>query len=138
VEPNTHPEWVWQFICQGLRKFSQTADHGTGRQQGASAPFRRALAYSKEGHHAIARELIGNTASVFNRAANRLKVTVQEEDDIVGQFWLSQPSETAQVSEQHGNLLLLPGMVPRCGKASTRWALAGKSGITATLCVGRN
>ena len=120
MEPNAHSERVWKFICQGLRKFSQTADHGTGRQQGASAPFRRALAHPKEGHHAITRELIGNAASVFNCAANRLKVTVQEEDDVVGQFWLSQPRETAQVSEQYGNLLLLPGMVPRRSKASTR------------------
>src|SRR5713101_3970235 len=99
VEPNAHSERVWKFIYQSLREFSQTADHGTGRQQGASAPFRRALAYPKEGHDAIARELIGNAASIFYRAADRLKVAVQEEDHIVGQFWLSQPSETAQVSE---------------------------------------
>ena len=120
VEPNAHFEWVWKFSCEGLREFSQTADHGTGRQQGTSAPFRRALAHPKEGHHAIARKLIGNAASVFNRAANRFKVAVQEEDDIVGQFWFGQPSETAQISEQHGNLLLLSSMMPRHGKASTR------------------
>jgi hypothetical protein len=99
VEPDAHTQWVWKFICQGLREFSQTADHGTGRQQGASAAFGRTLAYPKESHDTIARKLIGNTASVFNGTANRLKVAIQEEDDIVGQFRLSQPSETAQVSE---------------------------------------
>ena len=70
-----------------------------------------ALAHSKEDHNAIARELIGHAASVLNRAANRLKVAVQEENDIVRQCWLGQPSETVQVNEQHDNLLLLPGDV---------------------------
>jgi len=96
VEPNAHSERLWQFIRQELREFSQTADHGTGRQQGTSAPFRRALAHPKEGHDAIARELVGNTASVFNRAANRLKVAIQKKEDILGQFCHRQSNETAQ------------------------------------------
>src|SRR5262245_49312151 len=89
MESNAHPERVWQLIRQGLREFSQTADHGTGCEQGASASFSRALAYPKESHHAIPRELIGNAASVFNGAANRLKVAVQEKDHVIGQFGLS-------------------------------------------------
>src|SRR5712691_4584000 len=79
-----------------------------------------ALADPKEGHHAIARALIDYAARARDGAAHRLKVAVQEEDHVVGEFRLREPGEPAQVGEQHRNVLLLSCMMPRHRKASTR------------------
>jgi hypothetical protein len=74
----------------------------------------------EEGHHPIARELIDHAARARDGAAHRLTVAVQEEDYVIGEFWLSEPGEPAQVGEQHRNVLLLSCMMPRRRNASTR------------------
>ena len=79
--------------------------------------------HAKQGHHPVTRELIGNPARLLDGAADNIKVAIQEEHHIVGQFILSQAGKAAQVGEQDGGLLLLPSEIAGLGKAITRLRL---------------
>jgi len=83
--------------------------HAGGRAQGLPCALLGAGVYAEQGHHAIARELVGDATGLFDRFADHLEIAVQQEHHVVGQAPLGERGEAAQVGKQHTQLALLAG-----------------------------
>jgi len=107
VNADPDPQGRLELVAQRLAQLAHALDHGRGRHERLAATRGGALVHAEQRHHAVARELVDDPARLGDRAAHGLEVTIEEEDDVIGQPVLGQPREAAEVGEEHGDLPLL-------------------------------
>jgi hypothetical protein len=103
------PDRLLQFVGQGAVHLGHVPIDQPCRLQCLTAGSLGIGFGAENRHHAVADELIGGAACRHDRAADRLKKSVEDEDDIVGQAAFDQLGRGADIDKQDRDKAFRPG-----------------------------
>src|SRR5436309_1294158 len=83
VDADADPHRRRQLGCQLAAERGDAVGHRSGGGEGLPAAGRRAGVDAEERHHAVAGELVGDSAGTGDRGADRGEVAVEDEHDVV-------------------------------------------------------
>ena len=93
----------------------QVFAHVAGRQNGVAGTNLHAPVDAEQGHDAVADEFVDASARAFDGMAHFGKVTVQDENRVIGQALFGQLGKAPDIGKQHDDVALLPGVIIRPG-----------------------
>jgi hypothetical protein len=106
MKTNPHRQGRIEFGSECFIQGHQLYGHLTRGAQGLSTGGYAVSLKTKQGHDAIARELVDAPSGRLNRGTHRPAITIQQENDVIGELSFGDAGEITDVGEQNRDLPL--------------------------------